>query len=83
LAFDAEAADDEEATGVLFLDGLVDAGGDVEVAQVGSAESAGGGFQTGQLDAAQLGSGGGIEARDVDDKNPRWHSFPIASNSRL
>ena len=64
-AVDAEAADDEEASGEVFDDGLVDAGGDVEVGEVRAAEGAGGGFEAREVDAAEFAAGARVEAGDA------------------
>jgi hypothetical protein len=64
-AFDIEAADDEEAAGVFFFGGFVDAGGDEQVCQIGSAEGTGGGFQAGQGDAVEFVAIFRIETRDT------------------
>lgn len=64
-AFYAKSADDEEASGVFFDFGFVDSGGDVEVFEGGTAEGAGGGFEAGEVDAAEDFSGHGSEADDA------------------
>ena len=61
-ALDIEAAHDKQAPAVLFLGGLVDAGGDVEVLEIRPAEGASGGFERWDGHAVEFIAGGGVEA---------------------
>jgi hypothetical protein len=61
LAFGLEAADDKKPSGVFFLGGFVDPGGDEEIGEVRATKGAGGGFQARQGDAMEFIAGFRIE----------------------
>lgn len=54
----------EEAAGEGLLKAGFEAGGDVEIAEVGATEGAGGGFDAGELDLLDAAARGGIVADD-------------------
>jgi hypothetical protein len=61
LTFSLETTDHKKSSGVFFLGGFVDAGGDEKIGEIGPSEGAGGGFQAGQGDAMEFIAGFWIE----------------------